>query len=84
MGQAVTMTEHREHVPNRPDWDCWSCEKPWPCDPAREKLAEDYDLVGLSVFMSERMVEAAKDMPTVKPAELFDRFIAWTWQVPRG
>jgi hypothetical protein len=79
---GVAVTEQREHVPCRPSWDCWSCEKPWPCDPAREELATVYDTVTLAQFMAQRVVEAARDLLTTDPAELFERFIAWTWQVP--
>jgi hypothetical protein len=75
------VNEHREHVPNRPGWDCWSCEQPWPCDPAREQLAQQLDPVALAEFMGERMIEAARDLDTVQPQELFERFLEWTWQV---
>ncbi|MEV4708881.1 hypothetical protein [Actinoplanes sp. NPDC049316] len=76
------MTD-REHVPCRPGWDCWSCDRPWPCDPAREDLALQLDPVELAKFMGERLAEAARDVPTLQPGELFERFLQWTWKVRR-
>jgi hypothetical protein len=67
-----------EHAAHRPSWDCRSCDKPWPCDPAREALAAAMDPVGLAVLMWVRLEEAVTDLPRVPPAELFERFLHWT------
>lgn len=72
----------REHVPHRPSWDCWACGKDWPCNPAREDLAATMDRVVLAMFMGDRMVQAAHDMLTVTPEELFERFLDWTRHLP--
>ena len=69
----------REHLPNRPGWDCWACGHPWPCKPARDELAEAYTIPQLVDFMAARLDEAAKDMHTVEADELADRFMAWAW-----
>ena len=66
-----------EHIALRPSWDCGSCGKPWPCDPAREGMAAE-DPITRSIFLSLLLHEAAGDMPTAPPAELFERFVAWT------
>jgi hypothetical protein len=67
-----------EHQPIRPSWDCRACDKPWPCDPARAWLTLIYPRTTLSMHAAERLAEAALDVPTTTPAELFERFLAWT------
>jgi hypothetical protein len=68
-----------EHQPLQPSWDCKSCEQPWPCDPARERLTLLYpSRPTLAILMVDRMLEAARDVPTMQPGELFDRFFSWT------
>jgi hypothetical protein len=70
-----------DHVPEQPSWDCKSCGKPWPCDPAREALVAEYaeDSTSLSVLMwghmSTWIMEALGNGPM---REGWDRFIAWT------
>jgi hypothetical protein len=32
----------------------------------------------LAMVMADRLHEAAAEMPTTSPVELFDRFLAWT------
>jgi hypothetical protein len=32
----------------------------------------------LAIVMVDRLLEAARDVPTMQPAEAFDRFVAWT------
>ena len=71
-----------DHQPCRPSWDCSACGKPWPCDPARETLAQRHDRQGLAVHLADWMIEAARDMPSTAPGELFDRFMAWTRTQP--
>ena len=67
-----------QHVANRPAWDCRACGQDWPCDPAREELATTMDRVVLAMFMGDRMVQAAYDIPSITPEELFGRFMYWT------
>lgn len=66
-----------EHVAHRPSWDCLACGKPWPCDPAREELRTEMDLVQLAIYMWANLEEAVGDMP-VSMGDMFDRFISWT------
>ncbi len=66
------------HAAARPSWDCARCGKPWPCDPAREELVQEFTGTYLVLFMSVDMVDAARDNPTLRPAELHERFLAWT------
>ena len=77
-----TLTNVTDHLPTRPSWDCQACDKPWPCDPARERLTQMYGRTTLSIFAAERLIEAARDVPTITPAELFERFLSWTRPVP--
>lgn len=67
-----------EHVAARPSWDCRACERPWPCDPAREQLAAELGSTELAVYAAANLGEAVADLPATPPAELYDRFLAWT------
>ncbi|MDI6101610.1 hypothetical protein QLQ12_23600 [Actinoplanes sp. NEAU-A12] len=70
--------DHAEHTPDRPSWDCRSCGRPWPCDPARERLVREHGRVELAVLMWDQLEEAAREMPHTPASELFDRFLRWT------
>lgn len=67
-----------EHLANRRSWDCLACDKPWPCDPARERLAAELGPVQLAVYMWANLEEAAGHLPDLPISEAFDRFLAWT------
>lgn len=67
-----------DHEPERPSWDCDTCGRPWPCDPAREHLAAYLGRIALAVHMWERLDEASGDLRQVPASELFERFLAWT------
>jgi hypothetical protein len=67
-----------EHSAARPAWDCASCGRPWPCDPAREQLAVELGGTYLTLFLALDLVDAARDNPRIPPSELYERFIAWT------
>lgn len=67
-----------EHTAQRPSWDCRACDKPWPCDPAREALAAEKERVSLSVYMWMQLEDAARDLPNEPASALFERFIHWT------
>ncbi|MFI6242603.1 hypothetical protein ACIBEF_22290 [Micromonospora sp. NPDC050795] len=67
-----------EHMPRRPQWDCEACEQPWPCDPARVRLAEEFgtNRVNLSMYVSGLLDAALEELPTADTADLYDRFVA--------
>ncbi|MFJ2083987.1 hypothetical protein ACI2KV_21650 [Micromonospora chokoriensis] len=71
-----------EHLPRRPQWQCQTCDPdtPWPCHPARVRLAEAYgrDRIGLSMYVGGLLFIVAVELPDVPPAELYERFVAWT------
>ncbi|MDG4768738.1 hypothetical protein [Solwaraspora sp. WMMD792] len=71
------------HTPHRPTWDCVVCPDgtPWPCSPARVQLAEAYasEPLALSVDIGEMLTVAAREAGITDPAELHERFVAWTW-----
>ncbi|MDG4766775.1 hypothetical protein O7632_22125 [Solwaraspora sp. WMMD406] len=71
------------HEPHRPSWTCVVCPAgtPWPCPPARTQLAEAYvdDPVGLSTDLAAMLPYAADEAAISDPAELHERFVAWTW-----
>ncbi|NYF57745.1 hypothetical protein [Micromonospora purpureochromogenes] len=81
----------RPHVPMRPLWLCRVCAAAWPCPPARLLLGMEYrrDRVGLSVYMAGCLFDATADLiklnpnPAPSPADLFERFLAWTARPPR-
>lgn len=77
-GAVTEIADAGGHGAERPSWDCRSCGKPWPCDPAREHLAGEMDRVQLAILMWANMDEAIPDLPAHPPSELFDRFIGWT------
>ncbi|WP_326552934.1 hypothetical protein [Micromonospora sp. NBC_01813] len=68
------------HVAVRPSWLCAGCGDVWPCAVARVELAGVFGPVALATYAVERMTEAAFDLPDVTAAELFDRFLVWTWR----
>ncbi|MFV2018823.1 hypothetical protein [Micromonospora sp. LOL_023] len=68
------------HVARRPSWSCACCGDVWPCAVARVELASVFGPVELATYAVERMTEAALDLPDVTAAELFDRFLVWTWR----
>jgi hypothetical protein len=74
---AVSGTEH---VPHRPTWDCQCCGKPWPCDPAREDLTQEGDSITRAIDLSIHLTVAIQDLTTTPTEELYERFLAWTWQ----
>ncbi|RKN39420.1 hypothetical protein D7223_29290 [Micromonospora endolithica] len=87
---AVSGADPRRHVAARPAWRCRVCAAPWPCQPAKLALRDEYpdDLVGLSVYLCVLLHEAASDWARVRtsppdPAELFRRFVGWTRSPPR-
>ncbi|ROO51477.1 hypothetical protein EDC02_6355 [Micromonospora sp. Llam0] len=71
------------HTPHRPSWTCAVCapDTPWPCPPARTQLAEAYagEPIALSVDVGEMLTVAAGEAGITDPAELYERFVAWTW-----
>jgi hypothetical protein len=74
----TSATGALDHEPARPSWDCRSCGKPWPCDPARERMIADLDPVALAITMWHILEDAVLELPGMPPGELFDRFISWT------
>ncbi|WJK38744.1 flavin reductase [Solwaraspora sp. WMMA2056] len=66
-----------DHVAVRPSWRCRVCGQPWPCDPAKAQLIAAYDRIGLCMYVAERSVEAAHDLPGLSPAVAYVRFLAW-------
>lgn len=78
MGRRA-VADRLTHDPSRPGWDCESCDAPWPCDPAREELADQFgrDRVGLSIYMASQLDLAVRET-TAGPQELHERFVAWT------
>lgn len=70
------------HCAVRPQWDCVSCQEPWPCPPAKVLLSEEYSShrSALLVFLAGCMVDAINDSYTGSgpaPTDLFDRMLGW-------
>lgn len=68
------------HTPLRPTWACACCEKDWPCDPAREALAVEYqgDRVSLAMRMWSHLEDYALDQGPGPLGEAWVRFIGWS------
>lgn len=68
------------HPPSRPAWCCERCDQPWPCHAARVELAERFgsDRTGLARHLGGLLWQAARELPTATPGELFERFVRWT------
>ena len=71
------------HEPVRPSWVCAVCPEgtPWPCPPGRTQLAEAYvgEPIVLLVDVAELLPLAAEEAGITDSAELYDRFVSWTW-----
>lgn len=84
--RAVEALEARldgnPHQPHRPSWTCRGCrgDSPWPCSPARTRLAEAYGegRSGLAAYLSALLTAAVEEMPATPADELHERFVAWT------
>ncbi|WJK34018.1 hypothetical protein [Solwaraspora sp. WMMA2065] len=82
------MKKHRAggepvHEPVRPSWCCAVCPEgtPWPCPPGRTQLAEAYvgEPLALSIDVGDLLTVAAEEAGITDPAELYERFVSWTW-----
>jgi hypothetical protein len=81
---ACRALEDLAHAPQRPSWDCAGCARPWPCDPAREELADSITATYLTRVMSDFSTVAADDLTTTGITELHDRFVSWTTSTSQG
>jgi len=74
-----------QHVADRSDWQCSTCQQPWPCPAAKVHLGEEYaaDRITLGELMCAYMFDALAAPLTCTPLELYTRFIAWT-RYPRA
>lgn len=65
------------HVPNQ-QWDCRSCERPWPCSTARIDLGAEFvtNPAQVGAYLNAQRAAAARDLDT-DPADLFVRFLGW-------
>lgn len=66
------------HQPERPSWDCDTCGRQWPCDPARERLISEGTGPSLAAVMWMHLEYAVEEMPQMTGGEIFERFISWT------
>ncbi|MEU4557191.1 hypothetical protein AB0F72_02295 [Actinoplanes sp. NPDC023936] len=69
-----------DHQPDPSTYNCLSCAKEWPCDPAREHLkATTSDPVQLAMRLWDELEDAAHVLANEPPSVLFERFLKWTW-----
>ena len=68
------------HLPLRATWVC-TCGEPWPCEPVRVGLLDEYAEArsALIMLMLATFAEAVHDLPDARAGDLFDRFLAWPW-----
>lgn len=71
------------HQPMRPMWRCRVCAAPWPCQPARISLLNQYNrrLVDLCQYLAGQYLKAIEDLirvnPNHLPSNLHLRFLGW-------
>jgi hypothetical protein len=74
----MTGPTEADHQPDPASYDCRSCERPWPCDPAREHLISTTpDAVQLGIRLWMELEHAAAVLRHEPPSVLFDRFLRW-------
>ncbi|GIM89520.1 hypothetical protein [Paractinoplanes toevensis] len=78
----TTMVKRGEHLRDRPDWDCRSCQQPWPCANAKANLLVEFRQFPsvLTIYLSAQMYEALGDMTSrgePAPPNLYERFLSW-------
>ncbi|ROT33262.1 hypothetical protein [Micromonospora sp. HM5-17] len=66
------------HAAVRPQWSCSCGQRCWPCPTARTILLLTTDRLSLARSATTWVYDAARELPDVTPAELFDRFVGWT------
>ena len=79
----MTGPQPTEHLWGRPSWDCTACTRPWPCVQAKETLLAEFRHFPsvLSIYMASQLEDALEDMTAhggAPPADLYERFMAWT------
>jgi hypothetical protein len=66
-----------EHLPGD-GWDCRTCDMPWPCAPARDRLAADAgDEKQLSIQMWTYFDHYVDAIPAGPVTEAYARFVGW-------
>jgi hypothetical protein len=75
-----------EHLPLRSSWDCDTCGRPWPCDPARERLAVEHVSrpTVLAMLMWQYLEDYSRDAGPGPLGEAYERFLSWTRQGDTG
>ncbi|GIE29400.1 hypothetical protein Ait01nite_024450 [Actinoplanes italicus] len=74
-----------EHQPDPATYDCRSCDRTWPCDPAREHLLSTTpDAVQLGIRLWAELENAAAVLRHEPPSVLFERFLSWARQQTQG
>lgn len=69
------------HQVDRITYQCLACDRPWPCDPAREYLLVTMgdDRPQLTIRMWDDLEDAALGPLRYEPvADLVERFVRWT------
>ena len=80
------VAEPPGHTFLRPAWLCRDCGEPWPCDPAQERLLEDYrgDRTGLLLYLGSCWEWAESDGVAYFTADTYGRFISWARAAKRS
>jgi hypothetical protein len=71
-------TSAAEHTVERPHWTCRGCGLPWPCENARATLRRSMTGPSLAIYAAAQLDVAVRELPSLSPAELWTRFVAWT------
>jgi hypothetical protein len=75
-----------EHNPTRPSWQCAGCDAPWPCATRRQQLIAEFDrsYAALCIYMANKFVDAASELPGSSAGDLYERFMRWARDAGRN
>ncbi len=78
MATVASPGDAGKHTAERPQWTCRACGLAWPCEPARQELRSSMKGTSLAIYATNQLDAAVRDLPKLSPAELWERFVAWT------
>lgn len=75
---VIERLSRHAHQVQFPTGLCSRCGRAWPCGPAREDLLLDLGWIKVAIYCAVLMERAAKDLSSLGPKELWQRFLEWT------
>lgn len=75
---VIERLSRHAHQVQIPAWSCICCGHAWPCESARSDLLLDLGWVKVAIYSAVLMERATRDLTSLIPKDLWDRFLAWT------